>query len=110
MSVFVIKRNDTLPYLDAVLSDDNGPIDLTNVTSVHFVMRSSARGVTDAKVRAECTVVGDPTNGEVRYEWALGDTDAAGTYRGEFEVNLGGRVLTYPSSTYIPISIVADLG
>ena len=101
MDTFSIKRNDTLPALQAILSDDNGPVDLTGAT-VLFTMAaaseddcgnsSSTQPV--AKFKKACTVVGSqavgsPTRGMVRYEWGATDTDTAGYYVGEFEVNYG---------------------
>jgi hypothetical protein len=106
MCAFIIKSNDTLPYLEATLSDDNGVVDLTGAT-VTFVMRE--RNGAAAVVRAAASIV-EADEGTVRYEWAEGDTVDAGQYRGEFEISIGGKVLTYPSETYIPINIVADLG
>lgn len=55
--------------------------------------------------------VGSPTRGKVRYEWSGTDTDTAGLYAGEFEVQFGvsGR-WTFPSVGTIPILVTEDVG
>lgn len=113
MDPFYLKRGDTMPYLVATLSDDSGPVDLTDAT-VKFVLRHArTRCATSepALLFKKPAVVADAASGIVRYEWADGDTDVAGQFDGEFEVTFaaGGR-WTFPSSGYIPVSIGADLG
>jgi hypothetical protein len=123
VETFTIKRNDTLPALEAVLSDDNGPVDLTGAT-VYFTMTqvaSSACGEDtpasgSAKFKKQGVVVGlqtvgSPTRGKVRYEWSGADTDTAGLFAGEFEVHFGvsGR-WTFPSVGTIPILVSEDIG
>ncbi len=104
---FLIKQNDRLPYLEATLSDSGGQLTTLAGANVYFVMRSPKGGA--AKVRGQATVV-DAALKKVRYEWAAGDTDTAGVFRGEFEVNFSSRPWTFPNPGYIPIIIAADLG
>ena len=48
--------------------------------------------------------------GLVRYSWASGDTDTAGSYQAEFEVTYAdGSIETFPNSSNIKIDIMEDL-
>lgn len=59
--------------------------------------------------RAAMDVIDEP-NGIVEYVWALGDTDTAGTYQAEVEVEWpGGEPQTFPSRDYFSITVYADL-
>lgn len=113
METFVIKRNDTRPSLEATLSDDNGPVDLTGASVKLAVKRvPSCRDDTAPNVafKKEGVIV-TPAAGVVRYDWAVGDTAVVGNYRAEFEVTFAdGGVWSFPSSGFIPVTIVEDLG
>jgi hypothetical protein len=122
VDAFLIKRNDTLPAIEAVLSDDSGPISLAGAT-VYFTMRREEDGdcgsmptVGGPLFKKVGVVVGDqsvgsPTRGKVRYEWSAGDTATAGSYGGEFEVRFGGGgVWSFPSAGTIPVIINGDVG
>lgn len=108
---FVIKQHDLLPDLQVKLLSDGNPVDLLNATSVTFVMQSRKTGV---KVAANM-VIHDQTDpdtlGVVSYRWKAGDTDFAGDFNGEFQVNWpGGLPQTFPAHSYIVVSIEKDLG
>jgi hypothetical protein len=111
MDPFVIKQNDTMPYLEATLSDDNGPVDLTGA-SVKLAMKPLARcGQTSALKFKKAGVVVTPASGVVRYQWGAGDTDTAGNFQAEFEVTFAdGGVRTFPSTGYIPVTVTPELG
>jgi len=125
VEAFIIKRGDTLPALEAVLSDDAGPVSLEGAT-VYFTMRDAPQpcDCDDARVAPAATalfkkaavVVGDqgaasPTRGKVRYEWAASDTVRAGRYRGEFEVHFGASgIWTFPGVGSIPVTVHEDIG
>jgi len=104
--MLTIKQNDTLPYLEAQLIDaDGNPINL-DLCSVKFHM-ANFRGVVKIDRQA---IISNVENGEVKVEWQEGDTDAVGTYKCEFEVNMpDGKVITIPNDGYFLISIVAEL-
>ena len=99
-------ENDTLPSLEAQLLDGNGnPLNL-DLCSVKFHM-SNFRGVLKIDRQA---IISNVENGEVKVEWQEGDTDAVGTYKCEFEVNMpDGKVITIPNDGYFLISIVSEL-
>jgi len=80
---------DTAKTLEHTCVDqDQDPINLTDAV-VRIVFRI---GDGDWKTRL-MTVYGTPTNGVVRYQWAVGDLDDSGTLQYEVEiVNLNGTV------------------
>lgn len=105
------------------MSDDNGPVDLTGATVFFTMTQVAATSCGEyapvsgsAKFKKQGVVVGlqtvgSPTRGKVRYEWGGTDTDTAGLYAGEFEVQFGvsGR-WTFPSVGTIPILVSEDVG
>jgi len=109
---FIIKRNDTLPALEAVLSDAEGPVNLTGC-SVFFTMRPTrcASGASGGTKFKRAAIIVTPLLGKVRYEWIAINTAESGNYIGEFEVQYpGGGVWTFPTSGYVPISVSPDAG
>lgn len=90
VDTFEIKQGDREPAIRGTITDeatvtdelpDGEAIDLTGCT-VEFRFRAERKG---SQLRGgAASIVGDPTAGVVKYEWAAGDTDVAGTYKGEF--------------------------
>lgn len=123
MDAFLIKEGDTQPSLAATLSDDNGPVVIPGGSTVTFVMRkvvdscgangspccTSSGQVTGATVVNRAAVIVNAATGQVRYDWAVGDTAMPGEFAGEFKVSVSSLVTTYPSEGYIPIIINPDL-
>ena len=109
MARIVIKKDDLRPNIVATLVDSNGDaVDLSTATGVKFVMR--AGGASTAKVDYAASIT-TAASGIVTYTWVSGDTDTAGIYNGEFEVNWGSSVYqTFPADGYLEIEIVDDLG
>lgn len=69
---------DTAPSIFGVLTNaDASPFDLTDATVTFQMRRASDRRF---KVSAAADIVGDPTDGEVRYDWQVGDLDTADDY------------------------------
>jgi hypothetical protein len=101
---FIIKQNDTLPTLTAVLKDANGTVvDLTNCT-VTFKMGSEIATKTSA-----AAAITSATQGGVSYQWSATDTDTAGVYLGEFEVvQASGLKETYPNNEPFRVVIRQD--
>ncbi len=94
-------QGDRLPVLTDILG-----LDLTDVT-VRFAMRPL--GSTTVTVDAPA-VVDDAGTGAVRYEWAEGDTDTAGSALGEWRLAYpDGRTLTVPYGSTISIMTRARL-
>lgn len=109
MDRFFLKVGDILPTIRATLKDRDGSvIDLTNATSVKFLMRPIRGGT--VVINAAAGFVNPRTSGQVEYLWALADTDAKGTYIGEFEVTWPDGKETFPNDEYILIRILEDIG
>jgi hypothetical protein len=104
--VITIKRNDTLPVVDATLyGGDGNPINLSGATVRFLVATPDGTLVVDGAAS-----VIDAANGKVRYAWAPADTKTSGTFRAEFQITFGdGSILTVPNDSYIPVRIVEDL-
>lgn len=118
---FLIKRNDTLPYLRRQLVDSNGnAVAIGTADTVKFTMRTSTdlTMAGSAKVHASADII-DADQGIVEYKWAVGDTDtttydAQGRntpYAAEFEVTRAsdGKIETFPQADYIQVTIPRDL-
>lgn len=107
MADFSIKTFDRLPSIQATLSSAGQPIDLTNATTVTFIMRPAGGGT--PKVNAAATVV-TPTAGVVRYDWTALDTNTAGSYQAEWQITWNtGKKQTVPTLSYHTIDVLADL-
>lgn len=103
-------RNDLLPALSITCTYADGtPVDLSTATSPKFYMRDMRDALAEVKVDATATV-SDGAAGELTYTWNSGDTDTAGIYAAEFEVQIGGRKLTFPNGPQIlQVAIRADI-
>lgn len=116
MSTFSIKEGDTLPVLEVALLDPDGSAhDLTGVTSVKLIVRSSPTTTFEKTM-----TVHDAEAGLVRYAWQPTDwTDSsilnveAGLSRElemEYEVVSGSNKMTFPTNGYDTLHIRGDLG
>lgn len=106
------KRNDTGPPITIACLDGNTPQDLTGATSAKFIMGSvNAQGVATQKVTAAMTFAADRTTGRVTYTWGPTDLDTTGEYKAEVEITwANGQKQTFPSDSYLGITVVADVG
>jgi len=110
---FHLKRGDTSPALRAqLLDEDDEPIDLSSATVRFRMMRYDS----DTVAVDSGAVVEDATSGEVSYQWKGGETDATGTYQGEFAVDKNGGTgdgfdadETVPNHEWITIKIEDSL-
>ena len=103
---FFVKRNDTQPRMLARLTDGYGAaINLTDC-SVRFHMKLIACAI---KIDASAAIV-TPLEGVVRYDWQPSDTNAAGSYKAEFEVTYPDNTIeTFPNDSYIRVEIIDDI-
>lgn len=111
---FTIKQGDTRPLFVVVLKDDFGqpgeaPVNLTTAGGTAFFnMRSAGAGAT--KISRGTALVTNAAAGEVTYSWTAADTNTAGDYEAELEVQwTGGKVETFPNDGYWDISVVDDI-
>lgn len=111
---WTIKQHDTAPPYVAALRNDFGEtsesaLDLTDATSVYFLMRPSGVGDVTPTIRALCTI-DDAVNGLVTYQWVTGDTDITDTYDVEFEIDWSdGTIQTVPNDGYMTVVVEDDL-
>ena len=105
---YTVTEGDTLaPIQGIIYKGDGTPQDLTGAT-VKFNMRQADEG--DMKVTEGAgAVVGNPSNGEVKYEWQDADVDTPGLYDGEFIITIGGKTLTFPNRNKIIVSVIPKL-
>lgn len=104
---FEIKSGDRAPTITSQLTDGGGPLNLTG-TTVTFQMRSVSGGA--LAVSAAATIVGDPLNGIVQYEWQVGDTDTPGLYHFEWVVVFAtGEPQSFPTEGFLTLEIGPDL-
>lgn len=96
MRTFNCKTGDTKPMRVKLTYSDGSAVDLTGAT-VTFYMGTTIAGGT-------CTIVDAPT-GEVEYPFISGDTDVAGTYPAEFNVEVGGSHARMPSKGTLQVVI-----
>lgn len=109
MPDLIVKRFDTYPPVTAVLSDVNGPIDLTAASSVKFIMKGQQQSTV---VTGTCAISSPANAGQVQYFWVSGNTSVADTYGVEFEITwqAGGKQTVPNSSVQNPtIEVDSDL-
>lgn len=104
---FEIKRNDRRPRYRVQLTSNGEPVDLTGATNAYFIMKT---GTLTNKINRGVMTFVDRATGIVEYAWANLDTDTAGSYNAEVEVDWGGEPQTFPSKGYFAITIYEDLG
>lgn len=113
MADFWIKRGDDAPVIRSTLLDyDDDPVDIGAAT-VTFVMRAIHGDVViEAAADNDQVDTGeDGSKGWVSYAWQPGDTDTAGGYYGEWQVDfISGERETFPNDGHMRIAIVEDLG
>lgn len=106
MADFAIRQGTRLSSLTTTLTDANDAVvNLSSgVTNVTFRMRKEKHG--QVVIDDEAAVIVDAAAGEVRYDWAAGDTDNAGHFWGYFVVNYtSGLSLSFPTLRYLKIYI-----
>lgn len=109
---FFIKRNDTLPTLEATLVDraclgERVPFNLTGVTACTFSMANDAG---DMKIMAKAAQIISYTGGTIGYNWSPEDTNESGMFYGEFQLFFSdGNRMSVPPIGAIAIEIGKDI-
>ena len=95
---FYLKKGDTYPNIETVLSDSVGPI---NLEDADVVFRMSEAGSGNLMLEKVATVVMPQTGddiGRCYAEFEDGDTDIIGTYRVEWRVTFpNDKIATFLS-------------
>lgn len=103
MTTTTIKAYDTAITFTSTLETNGVAQNLTGAT-VQFILKRSA-----TVFSAAATIV-SATAGTVRYSPGGGFPTTVGTYKQEWEVTFGdSTILTFPSSSYNEVVIIADL-
>lgn len=107
MATFPIVVGDTSPKLDAILSNDDGAVDLTLAVAVTFSMWDAADPA-NVKIDGVAGSILDASAGKVRYNWASGDTDTAGLYYARFAIEWDtGAIESFPNDSHITVDVNA---
>lgn len=102
------KTGDTWPPLEVSLLDAGQPVDLTNATAIKIHVAPAPPAT--ITINAAMEVYGTPTDGVVRYVWAAGDLNQAGTFRLEVEVTWAtGEIQTFPPASYLSYTVTDEL-
>ena len=108
---FYIKQGDTGPALVVTLKDATGAaVSLAGISAVRFHM-SKLDGTTIVDQLATAAPDQTATKGKVTYDWQDGDTDLAGIFAAEFEVDFGGGLVeTFPNDSDLQIVVTRQVG
>ncbi len=107
VETFKIKKDDTVPAIEATLQFANGsPVNLTGA-AVYF----NIGNLTDfSAYRSGLAVITNgSTTGQVKYAWNALDTGSVGQFWGEFEANWGsGSIMTLPTNHGLRVTVIED--
>ena len=78
--MLTVKKGDRFPFLETVLKNAEGPIDLTTAASVKVILKNAKSG---AVIEGLCTFP-VPASGNTIYKWQAGDTSVPGEYEVEY--------------------------
>jgi hypothetical protein len=108
MSDFDMKQHDTTPSLEATLTPAGNPKEgLEEAEKVWLIVRK--KGGTGAPLfKSECVIV-DAAAGRIRYDWEASDTEIAGEFQFEFEIEWPGGKESIPRIGYKTLGIEDDL-
>ncbi len=105
--MFSVGKNDTLPVVESLLSNDDGYIDLSNSTGCYFIFQPKSKS--SQPISGLSTIVG-PTSGHVRYTWTSSGLSNPGFYYGQFQVYFSGNNrITFPNDGFNLFSIQNSL-
>jgi len=112
-----MKRGDTAPSLVATLERPPGTRKDIDGADVELILALIADPDTGRRPGPEVLTVpanndqaGDPTKGDVSYDWQPGDTDVVGGYRFEWRVTYtDGLVETFRDAGYNTLAILENL-
>ena len=93
--MFSFGKNDTLPYIETLVSNSAGYIDLSNSTGALFVYQPKSRNIN--AISGLASILG-PTSGHIRYQLS---GVSGGFYYGQFFVYFSGNNrVSFPNDGY----------
>ena len=104
-----LKKNDLQPYYYAKVKDSDGAaISLVGAT-IYCTMKLLSGAIKINRQTAGVNIT-DESAGEFEYQWQSGDTDTAGVYAIEFEINpaAGGKFTVPVDSDDKAIVVIRD--
>ena len=109
MSRHEIKRNDTRPYWPVSLTFDDGSWPDISGATISIVVKDRS-GALKFKDTATITITDGP-NGELEWQPTADQTDQAGRFDVEWEVDfVDGTQQTFPTRGYDRLTVIGDLG
>lgn len=106
----IMKQNDLRPYVDHILTDADGAVDLTDGTVKFIAIDDDGEEAVNATTDTGVSIL-DTTAGSVRYQWQDGDTSTSCRLRGEWQVTYpSDEPVTFPNSGFISILITPEGG
>lgn len=104
---FVIKKGDLYRSLQGTIKRNGTAIDVSGATVTFNMLPLDS---TTLKVDGG-SVTQPGGTGVVKYTWASGDTDTAGTFKGEFIVTWpGSKPERFPNRDFVYIKIIDNTG
>lgn len=101
ITVLTIKKNDLQPAYPAQVKDSAGNVvNLTGAT-IYCTMKNAVDGTLKINRQTTGINISDAANGKFEYQWQTGNTDTAGKYYIEFEINpaSGGKFTMPPDNS-----------
>jgi hypothetical protein len=109
MADLTIKQDDTYPPLSAVLSDAEGPVDLSAAIDIKVFLQGPALPLISGTCIADADQVAN--KGKMTHTWLPAETATVGIYEGEIQVKwTASQIQTFPNDDTFEVEIVADLG
>lgn len=108
---FYMKQHDLEPSLEVQLLSGTTPVDLSQATTVQFLMASRKTGLKVSGAMTVADQTAPTTLGVVTYTWRAGDTDTVGDFNAEIQVTWAAeKPQTFPAHDYFIVSVGKDLG
>ena len=108
MADFYIAQGDRLASISIPCTLSDGTVlDLTDAEDLVFRFRLADRSRPGRS--GTPVVVGEATDGVLRYDWEVGDTDVPGLYLGRWTVtDADGKEFSFPNNGYTTIEVSRD--
>ena len=107
---FKVKKNDLQPHYPAQVKDSAGNVVTLTGATIYCTMKNAADGTLKINRQTTGINISDAVNGKFEYQWQTGNTDTAGKYYIEFEINpASGGKFTIPADNSAVVTILESL-